>query len=226
MKHAYILVDFENVQPAKMGALDASAFKIIVFHGAKQKMTFGLAKTLQPMGTDADYVEIEGSGRNALDMHIAYYIGRLAAKEPGASFHIVSKDKDYDPLIAHLAKQKIAVHRWTSASDIPHARHTPAKPAPQPAAKSTPKPAPKATAPAARAAPARSVLAARTDEVVANLEKRARARPSTLKALTSTIKSHFRRTPINDAEVEAILAELERRGAIMVSDGKVSYHLE
>ena len=222
MKHAYILIDFENVQPAKMGALDASAFKIMIFHGAKQKMTFGLAKTLQPMGTDADYVEIESSGRNALDMHIAYYIGRLAAMEPGASFHIVSKDKDYDPLIAHLAKQKIAVHRWTSASDIPHARQTSAKPAPQPTAKSAPKPAAKAPP---RAAPPRQAPSARADKVVANLEKRARARPSTLLALTSTIKSLFRGTPVTDAEVEEILAELKRRGAIALSDGKVSYRL-
>ena len=63
------------------------------------------------------------------------------------------------------------------------------------------------------------------DEIIDNLEKRARARPSTLKALTSTVKSHFRGAGITDAEVEAIIDELKTRGLIAVRDGKVAYGL-
>ena len=65
----------------------------------------------------------------------------------------------------------------------------------------------------------------RVDEVIVNLEKRARARPSTLKTLTSTIKALYRADPIPDAEVDAIVGELKRRGLITVKDDKVSYHL-
>lgn len=38
----------------------------------------------------------------SLPAGIAYYIGRLAADEPGAAFNIISKDKGFDPLVRHL----------------------------------------------------------------------------------------------------------------------------
>jgi PIN domain len=220
LKPAYILIDFENVQPDKIGALDTGAFKIKVFVGAKQsRVALGLASALQPMGNAVEYVQIEGSGRNALDLHIAYYIGRLAVEEPGCVFHIVSRDTDYDPLIDHLKAKKIQCQRWSSFSDIPHARVAAPKvtPVARPAAK--PKALPKV---APKAAPQTSN---RVAELVDNLEKRARARPSTLKTLTSTIKSHFRAAGMTDAEVDGIIEELKKRGLIAVKDGKVTYQL-
>jgi hypothetical protein len=220
LKTAYILIDFENVQPDKMGTLGDGAFKIKVFVGAKQsRVSVGMASALQALGPAAEYVQIEGSGRNALDLHIAFYIGRLSVEEPGAVFHIVSKDKDYDPLIAHLKKQKIVCHKWAAVTDIPHPRHAAPKPAPLPrsAAKPISKAAPKPTA--------KPALPTRVDEVIDNLEKRARAQPSTLKTLTSTIRALYRGKVIADAEVDGIIGELQRRGLITVKDGKVSYQL-
>lgn len=220
MKPAYILIDFENVQPDKIGALDTGAFKIKVFVGAKQsRVALGLASALQPMGNAVEYIQIEGSGRNALDLHIAYYIGRLSVEEPGAVFHIVSKDTDYDPLIDHLKGKNIHCHRWSAFGNIPHARAATPKPAPAPRLAAKPKPAPKT---AAKPTPA---AASQVDEIVDNLRKRARARPSTLKALTSTIKSHFRSLPMTDAMVSTIVETLKARGLIAVKDGKVAYQL-
>ena len=220
MKPAYILIDFENVQPDKIGALDTGAFKIKVFVGAKQsRVALGLASALQPMGNAVEYVQIEGSGRNALDLHIAYYIGRLAVEEPGCVFHIVSKDTDYDPLIDHLKGKKIQCQRWSSFGDIPHARVAAPKAAPVARAAARPKALPKT---AAKASP---VTSPQVNEIVDNLVKRAKARPSTLKALTSTIKSHFRGIGMNDGEVEAIVEALTKRGLIAVKDGKVTYSL-
>ena len=220
MKTAYILIDFENVQPDKMGTLGDGAFKIKVFVGAKQsRVSVGMASALQALGSAAEYVQIEGSGRNALDLHIAYYIGRLSVEEPSAVFHIVSKDKDYDPLIAHLKKQKIVCHKWSAVTDIPHPRHVAPKPAPVPklAARLVSKAAPKQSPPTAPLN--------RVDKVIDNLQKRARAQPSTLKALTSTIRALYRGKVIPDAEVDGIVGELEQRGLIIVKDGKVIYQL-
>lgn len=219
MKPAYILIDFENVQPSKIGTLDPGVYKIKVFHGAKQKLAPELASALQPMGNAVEYIQIEGSGRNALDMHIAYYIGRLSVEEPGTVFHIVSKDKDYDPLIAHLKGKNIQCHRWSAFNSIPHARAATPKAAPTPRPAVKPKPALKAAAKATQA------LTAQVDEFVENLHKRAHARPATLKALTSTIKSHFRGIAMDDKRVDAIVEELKARGLIAVTDGKVAYQL-
>jgi hypothetical protein len=106
LKTNVILIDFENVQPKDLAQLRGRPFKTKVFCGANQtKVPFDLAAELQPLGPDAEYIKIQGTGPNALDFHIAYYIGRLSTEIPGATFHIVSKDKGFDPLIKHLKTQ-------------------------------------------------------------------------------------------------------------------------
>ena len=52
------------------------------------------------------YVKISGTGPNALDFHIAFYIGQFAEKDPGANFYIVSQDAGFDPLLNHLKTLK------------------------------------------------------------------------------------------------------------------------
>ena len=78
LKTSIILIDFENVQPKDLTSLRGRPFKTKVFCGANQtKIPFDLAAELQPLGPDAEYIRIQGTGPNALDFHIAYYIGRL-----------------------------------------------------------------------------------------------------------------------------------------------------
>jgi hypothetical protein len=60
---------------------------------------------------------MDGNGTNALDFHIAYYIGRLAAKCPDAYFHIISKDTGFDPLIKHLKGQGISCQRSAAVTE-------------------------------------------------------------------------------------------------------------
>ena len=120
MKTNYVLIDYENVQPEAMAVLNEEHFKVIVFVGANQtKVSFEVASALQQMGTRAEYVRISGNGSNALDFHIAFYIGQLAAQEPEAYFHIVSKDTGFDPLIQHLKARKILACRSKDVTEIP-----------------------------------------------------------------------------------------------------------
>ena len=87
MKTNFVLIDYENVQPDITSLLNGEAFKIKVFVGAAQaKVPLELARTLQAFGPDAEYIQIEGRGSNALDFHIAYYLGQLAAAFPDAVF--------------------------------------------------------------------------------------------------------------------------------------------
>jgi PIN domain len=103
MRTNYILIDYENVQPAALPEIEATHFRLLVFVGASQtKVRFDVANAVQRMADRAGYIKISGNGANALDFHIAYYVGHLAAKEPEAYFHIISKDTGFDPLIAHL----------------------------------------------------------------------------------------------------------------------------
>jgi hypothetical protein len=98
-----VLIDFESVQPASLEALAADHFRLKVFVGATQsKLPFNLVTAIQRMGERAEYIKIAGVGPNALDFHIAYYIGRIACDEPEAFFHVISTDTGFDPLIQHL----------------------------------------------------------------------------------------------------------------------------
>lgn len=120
MRTDYVLIDFENVQPDALGVLDQEHFKLLVFVGANQaEVPFELAAALQRMGPRAEYIKIAANGANALDFHIAFYIGQLAAIDVSAYFHVISKDTGFDPLIQHLRSKKIYAARAASIDAIP-----------------------------------------------------------------------------------------------------------
>jgi hypothetical protein len=98
MRTNYVLVDYENVQP---------------------EVSYATAEALQRLGDRAEYVKIAGNGPNALDFHIAFYIGHLSAQDPAAYFHIISKDTGFDPLIQHLKARKVFAARAKDVADIP-----------------------------------------------------------------------------------------------------------
>ena len=209
MKTNFLLVDFENVQPDNVGILNGRSFKIKVFVGANQaKIPLELARALQAFGSDAEYVEIAGSGRNALDFHIAYYIGHLAAENPGASFYVISKDKGFDPLIKHVKAQGISCLRSSSIADIPGMRITSSKSTSEVIAAVKPFDS--------RSTPEKA------DTVIGHLAKYKAAKPKTLKTLRGTIDALFK-SKISDAELDELIVTLTRRGALNVADGKVTY---
>jgi hypothetical protein len=126
MRTNYVLIDFENVQPDSLDKLDQDHFKVLLFVGANQgKLRSNLASSLQRLGDRAKRIKISGNGRNALDFHIAYYIGRFSAVDTTGYFHIVSKDAGFDPLIRHLKMNKVSVRRARAISEIVSANAKP-----------------------------------------------------------------------------------------------------
>ena len=102
MKTNYVMIDMENVKPDNLNLLDRDLFKVFLFVGKNQtKLPISMVKAVHRLGSRAQYVEMSGTGHNALDFHIAFYIGRIAATDKDAFFHIISKDTGFDPLIAH-----------------------------------------------------------------------------------------------------------------------------
>ncbi len=196
MKTNYVLIDYENVQPATLGVLNRENFKILVFVGANQtKVPFEVAAALQHMGERAQYIKISGNGSNALDFHIAYYIGKIAAKEPEAYFHIISKDTGFDPLIQHLKSTKIMAARSADMSEIPAIRGNTSKEPEN-----------------------------RISVIVADLKRRGASKPRAVKTLSSTINSMFQKK-LKEAELSSLLSELSAKGIIAITGTKVSYTL-
>lgn len=221
----YYLIDFENVQPKALDRLKPGEARIKVFLGQQQtKLMLDLVQTLQPFGTDAEYVSISGSGPDAVDFHIAYYAGRIAVQEPGAALRIISKDKGFDPLVRHLNAGGIACQRLP---EIPGAASK------APAAKAVKKAATKKTAtknvvvsidppgPTAPTAPATST-SSRVKVVLGYLAKS--TKPAKVTGLRASIKSWFK-PALDDKAVDAVMQSLQSTKKIEVNGTKVTYTL-
>lgn len=194
MKNNYILIDFENVQPKNLELLRGHAFTLIVFLGANQKsVPFDFAMALQSLGENAGYQKIAGNGSNALDFHIAFYLGELAAKDADAYFHVISRDKGFDPLIAHLRQRKIPARRHVDLSEIPFVKISNA-----------------------------SSLDEKIEAIVDSLKSRGTSRPRKVKTLKGTVNALFLKT-LEYEDLEMLVDELKRRGHVVVSDQSVSY---
>lgn len=111
MELTYILVDFENVQPPDMGLLSGDHYQLRIFRGPHQKkLDFEIAESLQPHGDRVKYIQSDRHGKNALDFHIAFYMGRLlqeleatgSATSSNTRFVVISKDGGFDALMSHV----------------------------------------------------------------------------------------------------------------------------
>ncbi len=192
----YVLIDFENVQPKNLELLTKHPFKVFVFVGASQaKVPFDLADSMQFLGNDAKYVKISGNGQNALDFHIAYYVGELVGKDPNAHFHIISKDKGFDPLIQHLKDRKVSILREKDLGEIPLLR-----------------------------VPTTTSMNEKIAAIVKNLGGRGQSRPRKVRTLENTINTLFTKK-LDKNELTAIVKELQKRKLIVVNQSNVSYKL-
>jgi len=189
-----VLIDSENVQPDSIEKLRHDHFRVCVFIGANQKrIDIAIVRAVQALGAKGEYVQISGNGPNALDFHIAFYIGKYSAEYPDAYFHIISKDKGFDPLIKHLKEQKIFCSRSASVSEMRVVKL---------ANKLSPKD-----------------LAA---DFVEKRIRPSKKGPSTVKKLHNSIHSHFLKR-LSEEEVFSVVEALKASGRITVNGQKVAY---
>jgi hypothetical protein len=196
MTTSYVLIDYENVQPKDVAALNAQPFKVFVFIGANQKtLPVNLVESLQPLGQSVEYIRMSGNGRNALDFHIAFYLGELAASDPQGDFRVISKDAGFDPLLAHLKARGIRAQRSAELGDIP-----------------------------GPGAATRQAFDERLAAVIDNLRSNDKNRPRRRKTLASAIQALFGKK-LEASEVDRLITALASRGVTVAQDGKVTYGL-
>lgn len=196
MRTNFVLIDYENVQPESLSSLNAEHFQVLLFVGSNQtKLPFEVAAAMQQLGSRAQYVKISGNGSNALDFHIAFYIGELASRDPSAYFHIISKDTGFDPLVQHLKSRKISALRSKSLEEIPFLKAANTKSIPEKVA-----------------------------VVVANLRQRGASKPRALGTLSSTVTSLFQKQ-LTEGELSEVLTALQSQGIVSIAGNKVSYAL-
>lgn len=190
-----ILVDWENVQPELLPALNLEGTRVLVFIGPHQnKLPFATVQAVQKLGARAQYVQVSMQGNDALDMHIAFYMGQLTAEFGDVYFHVISKDRDYDSLLAHLRTLKVGAARWPDLSSIPILKR-------------------------ATAVTLKEQVAATKDW----LGERKANRPKTLKTLTNSLKTSVFQGRLGDEEISDLLEGLIANGLISVTGQKIEY---
>ena len=196
-KPNFVLIDFENVQPKNLSIVSDEQFQIRLFLGAKQtRLDVGIVETMHQLGAKrAKYIHATESGKNALDFYITYYLGRLVNENPQGYFHLISKDKGFDPLIAHLQAEDVKVRRHVSLMDIP------------------------IIGVAKNADMAEKVKAA-----LENLKGRGSSRPRKEQTLKNTLK-HMFKDELNDTDVGRLFQELVKSNRISINNGNIVYHL-
>lgn len=147
MKH--LLIDFENVQPQNLDNLPTDGIHIWLFIGVQHKMLpVSLVKSLLRFGERAHLVQLQKTGKNALDFYLSYYLGQITATDPEAQIGILSRDGGYDVLVEYILENQQAqgIVRLTDIDEVQHQKITAAPPpallenSPQPEPKPKPKP--------------------------------------------------------------------------------------
>jgi hypothetical protein len=193
----YVLIDLENVQPHDLSLLRGHQFNVLVFVGTNQtKLKIEFVEEMQALGKDSKYVRISGTGRNALDFHIAFEFGRLAQAQPKGSFHIVSKDRGFDVLLDYARTLGVAATRVTSITEISVLRSKKTKSA-----------------------------KVKVEAIVENLKAQGSTRPRRVKTLRTTINNWFGKS-LSDSEMDALVKQLEASGEITIDGQKVSYNMQ
>ena len=188
-----VFVDFENVPNIDLALIVTHPARVILLIGKNQKrLDLALVQQIHQLGERIQLIEVGASGHNALDLTLAYHLGRAVVHAPSTIFHIISKDSDFDPLIAHLQANGVAVNRHPSFDALPFL------------------PGPK------KAAPALKVPEDRRSKVMARLKDPANAsRPTTKRALLAHIKTGLGKAA-STGDPEDILRELADEGALTI----------
>ena len=199
VRNNYIFVDFENVQPTSFEFSRNYPFKIIIFVGANQtKIPIELATSMQSLGYSAEYVIISGNGKNALDFHITFYLGKLYEKDPEGYFHIISKDTGFDILIKHLKEKKALINRYNDIGEVPALKQSNCKTLP---------------------------IDKKINLIVDYLIKRGNAKPRKVETLSNTINSICARS-LNSNQLDVIIKAMAKEKLIVIDGAKITYTLK
>lgn len=201
----HVFVDFENVPELELGLIEGKPVRVTLLIGKNQgKLDFGLVEQIHRLATQVELVKLDVAGRNALDLTLAYYLGQSVLRHEDCQFYIVSKDKDFDPLLTHLKDKGHKAHRSESFAALPFF--------PKPR-KASPVRAAATAKPVAQVKPVVQSKPGDGDERFANLVERLRdnlaPRPKKKSGLLAHIKTAFG-GKISDPESLQKLEELLR----------------
>ena len=150
---AYYLIDYENINKTLEGFSNLSAGDTVIFFYTRNmnSLSFDLHREILASDATVEYASVS-TGKNALDFQLSSYLGYLIAREPSASFVIISRDQGFRTLVdfwRETADANVTLATRIMGTALPEAPKTPSLPAspekpllPSPAPAPAPTPAP------------------------------------------------------------------------------------
>jgi hypothetical protein len=224
MTESVLLVDYENVGKIDLAAIP-DGVRVPFFFGASQRtVPTEFLRAALKLGERFVPIDIEGQGKNALDFHIAFYLGEYLARAPHTACVIFSKDKGFDPLIRHLTGRGFSVRRANSMAEALGARGTAvasggAGGGRQSARRESPR---GARGHRDRAPRAGGSLKDEAVQLLTGTQKT--RRPRRRKGLIAVLDSHFSKK-VPESELQRLVDELIAAGNLSDSNGAITYHL-
>ena len=232
MGESVLLVDYENIGKIDLGAIP-DGVRVPFFFGASQRtVPTEFLKAALRLGERFVPIDIEGQGKNALDFHIAFYLGEYLARAPDTACVILSKDKGFDPLVRHLVRRGFAVRRANTMAEALSSRAAPAAAPRSPAGGRSGRDAGggggggegrRARGGARRERPRREGGSLRDEALHLLAGTQKMRRPRKRKGLIAVLHSHFsQRVP--ESELQRLVDELIAAGSLAESNGTLAYH--
>ena len=115
----YLFVDYENIRDID-GVASFEDLEVWMFVGPHQKnLPIEDVRSLLPFGERTRIIEIAKAGKNSLDFHICFELGRLTCdKMKPARIYVLSRDKGFDSVVAFSNSNGLVVERIGSVSKI------------------------------------------------------------------------------------------------------------
>lgn len=120
IRNNYIFVDFESVQDIDLALIESKPVKVFLFFGAQQnKVSVELMMQVHRFHYQLEMIKLEQTGKNALDFVLTHHLSLQTTAIPDGYYHIVSRDKGFDALVAHLRSRNILAARAEAFAQIP-----------------------------------------------------------------------------------------------------------
>jgi PIN domain len=214
MNQSILLVDYENIGKIELAEIPAGVLVPFFFGASQKSVPKEFLKAALNLRERFVAIDIEGQGKNALDFHIAYYLGEYLTRSPESPCIILSKDKGFDPLVKHLVLRGFAVRRANGMREaFPAAANEDRRPQGE-----SRRPPTANQHPSAGRAPA-SVPESALRWLSGGAKNR---RPRTRKALAAHLFSHFSKK-IPEADIQALIDHLVAAGKLGEVNGKITY---
>lgn len=219
-----LLVDFENVPKVDLSTLPADVTVPFFFGASQRTVPTAFLKEALRLGERFVPIDIEGQGKNALDFHIAFYLGEYLQAAPGAECVILSRDKGFDPLVKHLLGRGFQVRRVGTIADafippVPVAASVRSR-APRGASAST---APARSRAAKKAVPAAAPTMTDLERAKAQLRKMpSKNLPRRRQRLAAMLASYFAQK-LDAGNIDKLIDALIDEGAVQESGGSLNY---